>query len=290
MTKFYLICTFLCVQFSTNSYGQSRNDKNSIFDEKQYEDSLLSYERVYFELSEFQDTTISNIELQQSLNACLLKKLLLQKSRGYFEEAIQTSSRFDLKDLKDSSQFILRYETVVCYILAGQYDNALGQMEQFQYYVTDSTLKYKTDIWKILALTYLNRYAEAKENFKVYVARNKLDLDVEKVFYFEKNPNLKNEKKAQTLATFIPGAGMLYLGNTKEGIISLGLQLATLGFAGYNFWNGYYLSGFLTGFGLFQAFYFGGIRRTEILTRQYNEKKSKEYVNNIKSVLWQSIK
>lgn len=270
MNKYYLICTFLCVLFSTKSYTQDFREGDSLLLNKQYDVALLTYERNYFELVEFPDTTLSAISLQEAKNNCLLKKVYCLKVMGKYAEAGKTALRFDLSNLSDSSQFILRNELIVCYYLSGFYEDALSQIQQLRFFVKDSLLTQNSKLWEILCLTQLKRYPEAKEVFGAYASAKNVKMNVDSVFAFEKSNKFKNVKKAAALATFLPGAGMLYVGNTTEGLVSLGLQIATLGFGFHNISKGYYLSGFFTGFGLFQAFYFGGIRRTELLAEQKN--------------------
>lgn len=285
MNKFCLICTFLCVQFLTKSFAQNFREGDSLFRARQYDTSLLAYEKAYFEITEFPDSSWSSEAIQNAQNACILRKIYCLKAIGKFDQASKIALRFDLNKLPDSSQYVLRNEMIVCYFLAGSYEDVISQIEQLQFFVNDSTLKYQSDIWKIMALTHLKRYTEAKKCFEGYVLRRKLTIDVDSVFSFANKNRFKNVKKAEALATFLPGVGMMYVGNTTEGLISLGLQLGTLGFAGYSFWKGYYLSGFLTGFGLFQSFYFGGIRRTELLANMRNQYLADDNAQQITNVL-----
>lgn len=285
MNKFCLICTFLCVQFLTKTFAQDFREGDSLFKASQYDVSLLAYERAYYDVTEFPDSSWSSGNIQNAQNACLLRKIYCLKAIGKFEEASKIALRFNFSDLSDSSHYVLRNEMIVCYFLSGLYDDVINQSEQLQFFVKDSTLKRRSDIWKIIALTYLKRYTEAKKSFELYASTRKLNVDVDSVFAFAKKNRFKNVKKAETLATFLPGVGMIYVGNITEGLISLGLQIGTLGFAGLSFWKGYYLSGFLTGFGLFQSFYFGGIRRTENLANIKNQRIVEDNARRVTNVL-----
>jgi len=252
---------------------------------KQYSAALLAYERAYFELTEWPDTSQSEAYLQKAQNACLLKKVYCLKEMGDFEEASKNTMRFDLQNLPDTVDAALRNEIVVCCFLAGLHEDALGQVQQLRFFVKDSTLHAASDLWEILALMQLKRYPEAKASFGKYNAKKQLGLDAEQVFAFTKKLRFRDAKKAKILATFLPGAGMMYAGNPKEGITSLLLQATALGFAGVSIYNGYYLSGFFTGFGLFQAFYFGGIKRTELLVEQRNQQLVKTYGQKVAKAL-----
>lgn len=285
MTKSYLICTFLCVLFLTNTCAQDFREGDSLLIEKRFDEALLAYERSYFEITEFADSTLSSEKTQEVKNSCILKKVYCLKTMGKFEEASKTALRFDFTNLSDSSQFVLRNELVVCYYLSGFYEDALSQIQQLKFYVKDSLLQQRSNVWQILCLTKLKRYTEAKEIFRGYIKNKSSLIDVDSVFAFEKATGFRDIKKAVALATFLPGAGMLYVGNRTEGFISLGLQVATLGFGIHNVLNGYYFSGFFTGFGLFQAFYFGGIRRTEVLAEKKNQELANAYTRGITKIL-----
>lgn len=285
MNRFCLICTFLCVPFLNKTFGQNFQEGDSLLKRKQYDLALLAYERAYFEISEFSDTTLSSNSLQEARNNCILRKAYCLKTMGKYVEASKTAQRLELNNLSDSSQFLLRNEIVVCYFLSGFYEDALSQIQQIRFFIKDSTLTQQTDIWEILSLVHLKRYTEAKVIFKKYLAYRHISMDVDEVFSFEKKTGFRNPKKAEALATFLPGAGMIYSGKVKEGVTSLILQLATLGYGGYSIWKGYYFSGFFSGFGLFQAFYFGGIRRAGVLAEQRNKSLTDNYAQYMTKVI-----
>ncbi len=285
MNRFYSICISLCVLFSTNAFGQDFRFADSLLVYKQYASAMLAYEQVYFELSEFPDTLLTDTQQQQAKNRCILKKVYCQKAAGKFEDASRTTLRFDFTNLSDSAQYPLRHESIVCAYLANQYDDALAQIQQMKFFVKDSTLTQQEDFWEILALTQLKRYDEAKRLFKRYGERKLVAVDLDALFDFTVKSRFVSPQKAEALATFLPGAGMLYVGKRNEGFVSLGLQVGTLAFGAYNILNGYYFSGLFTGLGLFQAFYFGGIRRSELLAEQKNEQLRKHYASKVTKAL-----
>jgi hypothetical protein len=252
---------------------------------KQFEEAILAYEQCYFELIDNDSDSLSADIKAWQKNECLLKKVYGQKAAGQFDEAVKTVQRFDFNNLSDTSQFLFRYEAVVCTFLADMYEDCYTNIQQLKYFVKDSTLTQKALLWEILALTKLARYNEAKPLLVEYAQQHHLIVNVDDVFAFAQKPRFRSVKKAETLATFIPGAGMLYSGNTAEGIISLVFQAATLGFGIYSVVDGYYFSGFFTGFGLFQAFYFGGVRRSGVLAQQKNEQLKQRYYQQVKNAL-----
>ena len=282
MSKLGLICTFLCGLFSINSSAQHFAEGDSLVKAKQYSLAELAYERVYFEAS---FDSLSNTQVLK--NQALLKKIFTQKKAGHFLEASQSTQRFNLENLSDSAQFVLRYETVVCSFLAKQFEESLSQIQQTCYFVKDSLLTAPLDFWEILTLAELGEYKTSKQKFEAYSLKNKLIIDLEKLYDFTAKPKFKDLKKAQALATFLPGAGLMYVGQTGRGITSLLLQSSALAFGVWSMANTYYVSGFLTGFALFQTFYFGGIKLTARLAENKNQALKKEYAGKIRKALTQ---
>jgi TM2 domain-containing membrane protein YozV len=137
---------------------------------------------------------------------------------------------------------------------------------------------------EILSLHELSRWEEAQILAKDWATLYAPTIDVEKTY--SKKPPFKKVERAKLLSTIVPGLGQVYAGYPFQGLSSLLLQSASLGFGVYSVVNEYYLSGFFTGAGLFQAFYFGGIRHTEFLAEKrnvflknrYNQKLAKEFL------------
>lgn len=282
-----MICIFLCVPFLIKA--QNRNaivsKADSLFRLRQYDEAMLGYEQAFFELSEWPDSTLSKKQIQDMKNAFLLKKLYCQKAAQKFTMALQTSQRFDFSNLEDQEQIPLRYETVVCSFLAGLYDDCFNNVQQFKHFVKDSTQHTPTLLWEILSLTQLARYDEAKALIPTYNQAFHTQINAEELFAFAQKTKFRSIRKAEALATFVPGAGMIYAGNTTQGIVSLVLQLGTLGYGAYSIINGYYFTGIFTGLGLFQAFYFGGVRRSAYLAEQKNMNLKNQYYQQVKKGL-----
>jgi tetratricopeptide (TPR) repeat protein len=285
MNRLFLICTFLFGLFLTKSEGQNFQKADSLSGLRQYALAALEYERIIFENTEFSDSTVSLISIQNIKNEALIRKVFCQKALGNFWEASQTTKRFDFNNLTDSVQFRFRSENILCCYLSKQFEETYSQIQQTKYLIKDAKITNDIDFLAILSLTELGRYREAKELYRQYVANYKLEDNSAQVFSFADNPKFRKVQKAKALATFMPGTGMIYAGNIREGITSLTLQLIALGYGIYGFSEGYYLSGFLTGFGLFQAFYFGGIRRTEMLVEKKNKSLKQRYSKQVKEFL-----
>jgi tetratricopeptide (TPR) repeat protein len=236
----------------------------------------------YYEKAIFEQSNIGNNV--QIINELLFKKTQLLKAQKTFDEAWQTTQRFDLTDLSDSLQFRYRYESALCAYLSQRYAEAHNQLQQTRFYVRDTLLTEGLDVLEILTLNELERWTESKEIFSRYVSRNRLTINVEELYAFlKKKP--KNPDKAQLLSFLMPGLGQAYAGYWKQGLVSAGLQALALGFGVYHVLNRYYLIGFFTGAGLFQAFYFGGTRRAVLMAEETNRKRKARYNQQLRATL-----
>ncbi|WP_169704725.1 hypothetical protein [Runella slithyformis] len=252
----------------------------------QFDLAAVFYEKDLFDRSQRTDSVNADT-YRLVVNDLLLKKIQCQKYLKRFEDAWQTAQRMDLSEANDSLQYRLRYEVALTGYLSRHYGEAHGQILQTRFYVRDSTLLASLDVLEILTLNELERWEESKEIFRRYAVRNGITTDVEELYKFlKKKP--KSPEKAQLLSFIMPGVGQMYAGYPKEGLVSIGLQTLALGFGVYHVWHRYYLIGFFTGAGMFQAFYFGGARRAELMAEETNRKRKAKNNQLLRTVLIES--
>lgn len=288
MSRFCLICKFLCVLFliSKGGIAQVSLTADSLMAAGQYELASVYYEKSLYDQSQRTDF-INTASYRLVFNDLLLKKIQCQKYLKHFEDAWQTSQRIDFNEPNDSLQYRLRYEVALTGYLSRHYAEAHGQILQTRFYVRDSSFFSSLDVLEILTLNELERWPESKELFRKYAARNHLTTDIEELYRFlRKKP--KSPEKAQLLSFIMPGVGQMYAGYPKEGLVSIGLQTLALGFGVYHVWHRYYLIGFFTGAGMFQAFYFGGARRAELMAEETNRKRKAKNNQLLRTVLIES--
>ncbi len=288
MDRFCLICRFLCVLFliSRGVVAQVSLTADSLSIAGQFDLASVYYEKALFDQSQRIDSMNADA-YRVTANELLYKKIQCQKYLKRFEEAWQTAQRFNLNEPNDTLHYKLRYEVALAGYLSQHYGEAHGQILQTRFYIRDSTLFLGLDVLEILALNELDRWVESKELFRKYAARNQLKIDIEELYSFlRKKP--KSPEKAQLLSFIMPGVGQMYAGFPTEGLISVGLQTLALGFGVYHVWHRYYLIGFFTGAGMFQAFYFGGARRAELMAEETNRKRKAKNNQQIRMVLIES--
>jgi hypothetical protein len=254
MTRFYLICTFLCVPYFIK--GQATGKGDSLFQRGQYMQARVEFERQLFE---------GNV----NSNELILKKVYCFKAEKKFDEAYATLQRADFFQGNDSLKFKLYYESVLNAYLAGKYDLSLNKIKEMQYYLPHATHPMIYGI-EILNLNHHHKLSEAKEKFDEFKKRYNI-TDHFNIYERKKFKKLKDPERAESISHFLPGVGQAYAGYPVRGFTSGLIQTGLLGFTAVSFLNGYYFSGAFTGMGLFSMFNNGGARHAQYLAEKKND-------------------
>ena len=98
-------------------------------------------------------------------------------------------------------------------------------------------------------------------------------------------PHVKSVKKAENWSRFIPGSGQVYAGKTGEGVVNFLINASLLAFTAQQAYNGFYITGYLAGLGLFNKTYHGGIKRSGILASQKNKELIVNFNSNINKTI-----
>lgn len=241
-----------------------------MFAAKNYTAASLEYERAYF----------------VSKNPVMLyDKALSQKQETKFKQALESLQRIDPWSETDSVIYEIYYQRALCAYLAEDYGEAKNQIQVMKYLISDSAWHDQILFLEILNLNELREWNEASLLFRKFIEKNNVQIDSEEYYGFVDHPHLKNETTASLLSTFVPGSGQIYSGEIGDGLLSLGFQLLALGYAGLSFYQGYYVNGFVSGFGLFQRFYFGGIQNAAMAAQKHNYLKAREYNDKIRAFI-----
>ncbi len=253
-----------------------------MFKNGKYRQAALAYERVVFE-----HTAEPTLQWQ-----AYLKKAWSLKQLQHYKEAQQTLERVDLYAFagEDSLKEALQYELLLATYLAGDYVQANGYATRFFANNSQSPFAVQSYLLQVFALNRLGKWNEAyqvAQQLQTLLPTQPLFLD--SVYAFRTKFKLKKPKKAAMLSTFIPGMGQLYAGYPLKAATSVALHGAALTFGVLSVLDKYYLSGFLTGAGLLQAFYFGGIKHSSYLAEKKNKKKIERHSQRIQGYLLENI-
>ena len=279
-----MICIFLCVQFSIKA-----DETDSLFrvaqkqvEAKNYRDAAITYERIVYKNTD------------KYINAlALLKKAMCYKADKKYVQSLAELHRVHFHKLDDSLEFRIRYEVALCAYLSDNFNEAVLQIEQMNHYLKDSHYLPQSYFLQVLAYNQTEKWKKAKDAVLLFIDNQLIEPDKKtrlkdrfEAMYDEGNlPNIKKPATARKLSTFLPGAGQIYAGYIGEGVMNFLLHILCLGTGAYGFYTGYYLTGYFVGLGLFQKFYFGGVKRAVFLTKKNNFEKRQEFNEKVKKIL-----
>ena len=291
--RFFLTCTFLCAIFLTEAQtalpGEISGTDSGIVSGKGWLDEAarlyaqgdyfgasIVYERLLFE----------NCTSAEQYQAVIGKTACLKKEHLY-EKALNFLNNWQSYPFPDSCKLRLHSQQILCSYLGGHFENTLSLADRWPYLHPKDSLPPWVIVCKILSLNELQRWSEAGQVYRTFVAAHPLSPAPPDPY--AELPRLKNPKTAQWLSTFLPGAGQFYAGRPGEALLSLLIQGAGIYIGILSFEQQYYIRAWLVGAALFGSFHMGGIRRAEILVAQYNRKKVQHFNAGVKKDLLQLL-
>jgi TM2 domain-containing membrane protein YozV len=271
-----LTCTFLCAIFLTEAQTGSavgapqpdtfrpqaglRQSIDSLYRQGRFFDASIACERILFGGGDPADLFYAVVRKTQCL-----------KQQQLFDQAVSFLNGWQSYSFPDSGQARIHYEQIICNYLGGHFENVLSLVDRWPYLHGGQPPASLLKVLKILSLNELQQWPAAGEAYREFIAGRRLASTPPD--HYAQLPKLKSVEKAQWLSTFIPGAGQFYAGRPGEAIFSILVQAAGIYFGVLSFEQHYYVSAWLVGAALFGSFHMGGVRRSEVLVRQYNRKK-----------------
>jgi tetratricopeptide (TPR) repeat protein len=288
INAFCLICIFLCVSFFPDKVSAQKDGSellengNYLFRQGNYFEAGIAYERAYFFASDSRLRMEANLGRAQAL-----------KQTGEFLKARNDLQRtLHLRQFPEL-HFRLIYELAFCEYMLGNYSTASGTLLQLKHFYPEEYFSNEILTLHALAGVMAEDFSLAQEKTLELIIlkgheENITDSLVKRtmILFCECSaPVLRSEKTAARWSTFIPGAGHLYAGYPGKSLLNAGSQLVSLGLAAYMGWNNLYVSGFVVGLGMFQSFYFGGIRQAAFLANQRNISEMASYKEMLKEFI-----
>lgn len=218
----------------------------------------------------------------------VLAKSWALKHLGEYDAALDNLRRVNMRNLPHKLEYRLLHERVILHYLNESWSDAQSELQRLNHFVENEDWRNYSAYLGILSLVEQQRWDEAREETSKYFETIGIDKHPEHIFG-ENHPEMKDPERAALWSTFIPGSGHVYGGNTLEGMGSAALQLTSLAWGAYNVIHGFYATALITGGGLFQAFYFGGIERAETITENANREAIKTYNAKVTERLMETI-
>jgi hypothetical protein len=265
----FSICIFLCVLFSTSRIFASDYFSNAlrIFNEGRFFEASVEFERAVF--FESDNNKVSQYRYYKS---CCYKEL------GDIPHALEELNSINQFNLPDSLFFLIRYERAICNYLINDPNQCLWNIEEIRMRFPDSLQTAGIIPLNILCFNKLGKWNDAFILWNYFLDNSGLQDSVRQSFkikisslYDKKSlPRSWSPKIAQNLSRFIPGSGQMYCGAVFEGTFNLLMNASLLGYAAFEFYNKYYLTGYFVGLGLFNKTYTGGMHRAYLLAGEKN--------------------
>ncbi len=269
-TRFFLICTFLCVILSTNRLvaGDYYSNAIRIFNEKKFFEASIEFERAIF-----YETDLSRIALFKYYKSLCYKEL------GDNTESLDELSDINLFNVSDSLYFLIRYQQALCNYLNNNPGQALWNIGELRLHIPDSSKIIKIIPINILCLNATNKFDEAHSLWNYFInnsdiesaSKSSIKTEIDNLYKKRNLPRFHSPKKAENLSRFVPGSGQMYSGAIGEGTVNFLINASLLSFAAYEFYSEYYLTGYFVGLGLFNKTYHGGMHRAGLLAEQMNK-------------------
>jgi len=263
----------------------SKKELNTVLSDVKLPVEIEATNTLLDEYAFFTDTTdLKHIHLLNKIDHLLEK--------GELAQANKIVSRIPIYAIPAKHLSHYYNSIALCAYLNQEADNALSIIQQYE--LNDSiglSRDTAAQLLKCLILLSKDDYQQLSTTFTTFKTSFQLPREktktIDSLIEVGKNFKLKSAKKAALLSAFIPGTGQMYTGHFEEGLVNFGLNLATLGFTAFCIYKGYYATGILVGYTLFQRFYTGGLRRADKLTSDYNNSLTIPLKQNLKERLIQ---
>lgn len=226
-------------------------------------------------------------EIMRQKDPKLTVTLLLEKTQLYqnaeeYEQAVLTLDRIGLNQIDSSNRCLYYHLKTLNHFLNGSYNQALYSMRSLSNLCHDFSRD--ESILKLSVLLEMEQWEEFKEAYLSKIRINK-HIDSSAFISDFDIPDWKDPLKYKRMSSILPGLGLLKSGETKKGTINLMLNLASLGFAGYNFYYGFYATSVFSGLFNVRRFYNGG----KNLTVSSIERQNEEEIAEMKRVGYQYL-
>lgn len=219
---------------------------------------------------------IMNAETSAEKSFFLWQKFHFFKQNTAFEQALETLNRIDVEEKDTIKQCDFFYQKALVQVALGNYSGAMSNVNEYCFYC--SILDEEKQILRLLVLL-------ENENWDVLNGLINRDSVSSSKPVLPHPIQLDNKKYIRSSA-YLPGLGLLRLGQFRKGFSSLGLCIGALGFTTYNIVTGFYFTSVFSGINPFLKFYKGGKLLTDTMVEEENIKKA----NLVKQVGYEWIR
>jgi hypothetical protein len=283
-TTYWLVLGFLLVNSLTRGQSYSLQIADSLFAVREFEEASTGYERVFY-FSQKEDERIQ----------ALLNRSYCFKNLNQNYEAYRSLLRIVSFDLSDSLRCVANYQLALNLYLSSYFQEA----EKFcarNASIPINSAEYKSSILlHAFVLNELNNYFMAELKFKEYCNLIELSQSQREDLldyvrdYYRHLPKIKSLSKARKLSTWLPGAGLFYIGKPGRAFANIGFQIFAIGYTAANVYVANYFTAATAGVFLLRSFYVGGINQLHDVVPEVNYLKARKFNDTFRSTFIHKI-
>jgi len=213
----------------------------------------VAYERLIYDGAGLEET-----------NAALLAKTECYKMLGRYTDASGTLARIRMYALTPEERNTVLYQQELCHFLAGELEQAATLVAEVEPSSQDILLLHA------LVLAYSGRYDESELMAARCISWNGESPHLDELLaLYMQHPAAKDGTISLVLG-FLPPLGHFYNEAYGEGLLSAGLNAASVAFTVANCLGGYWISGILGGLIALNYTWLGSAERSQALTEKNN--------------------
>ncbi len=228
-----------------------------LFDQKQYESALLSYQRVLF----FNPGNV-NTDCYIRMADCYSAIDSLHKSNACYDLAYFSTENDSIKDA-------LLFKRIENLIILKEYKIALQDIYAVE--ISSATEQRKADFYQACIHYGLNDFAGSEHYFSILFDSTQapdLYMRYKKILKELRHVNNLNPNAAMIMSIIIPGTGQFYAGDFKNGLNSITVTSLFMYITIRSVMAVGILEGMTTAFPLYYRYYTGGYKRAKAIAEE----------------------
>ena len=257
MFRIRLFCTisiFLCALFSASA--------------QDWETRAVELERIIYDGAGLEET-----------NEALLGKAECYKQLGRYQDAVETLARVRMFALTDEERNDVLYQQELCHYLGGEFEEAAALVGEVEPVSQDILLLHA------LALAYAGKYDESEIMAARCISWNGPSEHLDELLkLYASHPSPRKNGVAFALG-FVPPLGHFYNEAYGEGLLSLGLNAASVAFTVASLLGGYWITGIAGGAIAVDYTWIGSQERSVELSQKYNNNAPLQFGDRLRAFL-----
>jgi len=233
---------------------------NWLLDSESYEDAITEYKRFIF----FNPKSDGVNYAYYKIGLAHRNEHKWTESLNALQQAIQTAASDSIRDER-------KIALAVTLIASGNYSAAEIELLKVELFSQFKSLKKKAAFFRGISTLYAFKWDESRNAFNKYFDDTTIiGKQVDSLLAISQQLKYKSPKFAKLLSTILPGAGQIYVGDWRNGINALAINMVT----GYLLTDALlehrYNDALFSFLWLFQRYYLGNRHHAEEIAQRYN--------------------